>query len=336
MHIVTREELYERVWADPLSVLAEQLSTNGPWLKKLCLEAGIPLPAVGHWSKLRAGKLVVVTPLPPRPPGASAVITVGDYGTCWRYKSELLRDPLPVRPEFPESVEEVAARAAARLKLALGARRSRAGGHVNRRRFLDELRAALSELEAELCITRQEPPELIVRVGAVNVPFKLAAIAPDAPDRLCLDLPTGEQGRFEDEEGKPLEVQLPEIIAAIMTIAERKYRAEAMAHYQWCLERRADAEADARLRTAQVKRLLERRRIERKERRRQRLLSQAHAWRTAQDIRGFVADILQQADTKPAKHALASWAAWALHEADAMDPVKQGDLLPYDLSTRKK
>jgi len=121
--------------------------------------------------------------LPPRPPGASAVITVGDYGTWWRYKSELLRDPLPVRPEFPESVEEVAARAAARLKLALGARRSRAGGHVNRRRFLDELRATLSELEAELCITRQEPPELIVRVGAVNVPFKLAPIAPDAPEQ---------------------------------------------------------------------------------------------------------------------------------------------------------
>jgi hypothetical protein len=38
IQVVTRRALYECVWADPLSGLALESKTNGPWLKNLCVE----------------------------------------------------------------------------------------------------------------------------------------------------------------------------------------------------------------------------------------------------------------------------------------------------------
>jgi hypothetical protein len=51
----TRKELYDLVWAKPLSVLAKeyQISDNG--LRKICKKMQIPLPPMGHWQKVRSG-----------------------------------------------------------------------------------------------------------------------------------------------------------------------------------------------------------------------------------------------------------------------------------------
>ena len=60
--------------------------------------------------------------------------------------------------------------------------------------------------------------------------------------------------------------------------------------------------------------------------RREFLFGQARDWRTAHDIRSFVENVLSETGKAEDASAgrLAEWRAWALAEADAIDPVKRG------------
>ncbi len=62
--LLTREQLYERVWSEPLHVLAKQFGLSDVGLAKACKRMHIPLPGRGHWAKQQAGHKVRQTPLP--------------------------------------------------------------------------------------------------------------------------------------------------------------------------------------------------------------------------------------------------------------------------------
>ena len=64
---LTREELYERVWASPVSKVASNLGISGPGLAKRCKRQGIPLPPRGYWARVRAGRIPPKPPLPAEP-----------------------------------------------------------------------------------------------------------------------------------------------------------------------------------------------------------------------------------------------------------------------------
>lgn len=64
MHNLGREELYERVWSEPMATLAPKLGISDVALKKRCKKLGIPTPPRGYWAKLEAGKHVKRPPLP--------------------------------------------------------------------------------------------------------------------------------------------------------------------------------------------------------------------------------------------------------------------------------
>ncbi|NVJ64653.1 MAG: hypothetical protein HWD84_10560 [Flavobacteriaceae bacterium] len=61
---LSRIELYERVWKTPLTSLAKEFKISDNGLRKKCIKHNIPLPGVGHWSKVEHGKRVNKTPLP--------------------------------------------------------------------------------------------------------------------------------------------------------------------------------------------------------------------------------------------------------------------------------
>lgn len=69
-----RKELYDLVWSTPLSHLAKkyQISDNG--LRKICKRMNIPIPAMGHWQKLKFGKNVVIQELPENFEGKDDII----------------------------------------------------------------------------------------------------------------------------------------------------------------------------------------------------------------------------------------------------------------------
>ena len=52
----SRNELYELVWAKPMTHLAKELGLSDVGLRKICVKYGIPLPLRGYWSRLQFGK----------------------------------------------------------------------------------------------------------------------------------------------------------------------------------------------------------------------------------------------------------------------------------------
>jgi hypothetical protein len=64
----SREELYELVWAKPVSKLEQELTVSNWDIKQWCKKLEVPLPPVGHWARIQFGKPVERIPLPPLSP----------------------------------------------------------------------------------------------------------------------------------------------------------------------------------------------------------------------------------------------------------------------------
>ena len=62
--IITRTQLYERVWRQPLTHIANDLGISDVGLRKICQRHCIPTPPAGHWAKLAFGKPISVAQLP--------------------------------------------------------------------------------------------------------------------------------------------------------------------------------------------------------------------------------------------------------------------------------
>lgn len=62
--VITREELYNLVWENPLSKLAKKYNLSDNGLRKVCKKLDIPLPKNGHWQKIQFNKKVIKEKLP--------------------------------------------------------------------------------------------------------------------------------------------------------------------------------------------------------------------------------------------------------------------------------
>jgi len=65
---LTRKELYDLVWTEPISKLAPRFGVSDVTVAKTCRRHGIPRPSRGYWQKKRFGKKVRRTPLRPLRP----------------------------------------------------------------------------------------------------------------------------------------------------------------------------------------------------------------------------------------------------------------------------
>jgi hypothetical protein len=59
-----RQELYEMVWQSPLRKLAADYKMSDVGLAKICRKLKIPLPGLGHWTKIACGHTIPRPPLP--------------------------------------------------------------------------------------------------------------------------------------------------------------------------------------------------------------------------------------------------------------------------------
>jgi hypothetical protein len=62
---ITRKELYNRVWAEPMNKLAREYGLSDVGLAKICKKHNIPRPPRGYWARKAAGYKVKQLPLPP-------------------------------------------------------------------------------------------------------------------------------------------------------------------------------------------------------------------------------------------------------------------------------
>ena len=81
--VVTREQLYEKVWTIPTQTLAKEYGISDVGLSKICRRLNVPKPGLGYWAKVEAGQSPPRTPLP----------------------SRALEHRYEIRPRLPEPVE---------------------------------------------------------------------------------------------------------------------------------------------------------------------------------------------------------------------------------------
>ncbi|WP_298391534.1 hypothetical protein [Flavobacterium sp.] len=62
--ILTRQELYDLVWENPLSKLAKKYNLSDNGLRKVCKKLDVPLPKNGYWQKIQYNKKVSKEKLP--------------------------------------------------------------------------------------------------------------------------------------------------------------------------------------------------------------------------------------------------------------------------------
>ncbi len=61
---VTREQLYELVWREPMLKVAQGFGVSSSYLARVCTELRVPRPERGYWAKLEFGKNPARPPLP--------------------------------------------------------------------------------------------------------------------------------------------------------------------------------------------------------------------------------------------------------------------------------
>lgn len=70
---ITRKELYNLVWSEPLSRLAKKYKISDNGLRKVCKRMNIPLPPNGHWQRVQFGYKVTPIKLPEKYQGKNEV-----------------------------------------------------------------------------------------------------------------------------------------------------------------------------------------------------------------------------------------------------------------------
>jgi len=86
---LTREELYDLVWSEPMSTVAPRLGISDAALGKICRRLRVPRPGVGYWQRKEAGKRDPRPRLRPLPAGTEE----------WEFRW---------RPRLPEAAGPVA------------------------------------------------------------------------------------------------------------------------------------------------------------------------------------------------------------------------------------
>jgi hypothetical protein len=103
---VSRERLYEEVWAEPMTKVALKFNVSSSFMARVCTWLNVPRPERGYWAKLAVGKATRRPPLPEAEPGDE--LEWNRYGQPRRAKLPLPKPPrkrksrLRDRSELPE------------------------------------------------------------------------------------------------------------------------------------------------------------------------------------------------------------------------------------------
>jgi hypothetical protein len=376
--LLTRKELYELVWSEPLSTLGPRFGISGTGLKKTCARAEVPVPPRGYWAKKQAGKRTVQMPLPPRPPGMQDEVFVGRGGYHGYYgatDAEILA-PLPDAPTFDEPIESVRARARKMIRKATVPRDfSRAHPAISailkederrrekqlsssftlswdkplidsplarrRLRILNGLFVATARAGGRGRISGDELEDVSVTVHHHHVSIKLApppqrrrrsaeaGSQKGKPRELRLSIVGGHDDRMSWEDGETtLESHVTEIAVEVIVTAEVHYRGHCLRIHEWLIERKANLEAKLRKEKAEAEQNERERIAALAKARTGRLLAQATSLTQANAIRAYVETVCCAAvDASVTPDELQLWRAWALEQADRLDPVVSGAFL---------
>jgi len=109
-HRLTRQELFNLVWSEPVQKLAKRFEISDVGLAKICKAAQIPLPPRGYWAKVEARQSPPKAVLSIRFPGHSDQVQIGRFDRAWNAPDE--PPVISPMPHFDESVDSLKVRVA--------------------------------------------------------------------------------------------------------------------------------------------------------------------------------------------------------------------------------
>lgn len=78
---LTREQLYELVWSEPMLKIAARFDVSSSYMARVCTQLNVPRPQKGYWAKLEVGKAPEKPLLPEARPGDELVWRNGGDGS---------------------------------------------------------------------------------------------------------------------------------------------------------------------------------------------------------------------------------------------------------------
>ena len=120
--LLSRQELFDLVWASPRQTLAARYpSISAAVVTRTCEEANIPLPGRGYWAKVAEGQSVRRPPMPVRWPGQDDLVVLGRrtdrYGVSDRRSDvEIAASDPPNPPVFDDDIDQLVDAAVAQLR----------------------------------------------------------------------------------------------------------------------------------------------------------------------------------------------------------------------------
>jgi hypothetical protein len=231
---LTRAELYQLVWSEPLRTLSKRFGISDVALAKRCRAANIPLPGLGYWAKKEAGKPVFQPVLPQRGLGQSDFLEIGpdERRSYADAQEELLRTTLTPPEPFPDGMPEVLARArqivgkvrassslakphpvVAKLLAEDDKRREKQSSipyassfyapifespfEKRRLRFMNGLLLAIARAGGRASLRGKEAQELSVTIGDTHLSFTLAPLKPPPAAYPPKQLPANEKMKLQ-------------------------------------------------------------------------------------------------------------------------------------------
>lgn len=342
---LSRSELYDLVWTHPRTVLAKRFGVSDVAIGDACQTANIPMPPRGYWAKKSAGNSPPPRPaLPRRDFAQSATIELGPRSE-WRPPEKEDDIPEPPKPHFDETLSEVETRAKAAVMRAPTYKDLQKPHELMLRKVLTVDRRRATQAAKEGWTHTVAPLEQRKRVILNNLIWALAPLGYTfnfgvdvgefrvqvgrtlhtlkfawANSALRLEIDPHAYGPsvypvLTWGDGKEsIEKQTKDIAAHLLVSAEVAYRHAQQAHYDWAIQRRKELR-EAPARKAAIEAQLLREKVEGAEKlRRERLYQLAASYAKAREIRMFI-------EAAPDAPALTEWKAWALKQADILDPL---------------
>jgi hypothetical protein len=134
---------------------------------------------------------------------------------------------------------------------------------------------------------------------------------------------TGVPSEWADSDTQSLETRIVEIARDLLVMGELTYRTAVHEQYEWRVKRKHELEAEAREARARIEREENERRVRQEAEQRGWLLRQATNRRQADEIRALVHALDAKHQVSPevlGSEGYRDWRAWALAQADLLDP----------------
>jgi hypothetical protein len=360
METSTRQQLHDLVWSGPMRAVAQKIGLSDNGLRKHCVKAFVPLPPQGQ---VHAGQKVKTAPLPPRPPGVSDTVDIGEWD--YRHHERRLMENEPVAPAFGEPIEALRERVARNIGVVVASKNLSPPHAAFRRQVEDDARRAaqstwhtaifdkplekrrlkilqglfygLSRLDCSVTVQGSDARSISVAVGQQHVqialnhaPARRRARDEKEVERLRFSIAgrghDGERIAWTDTDEQKLEVQLSTIATEIIVAGELQYREHEMWLYEDAIRRREQMRQDA------IKRKLEQEKAKRERLERlaaarlKRLTDSAENYHRSQTIRAFVATVVSTSNGAVDLERVVRWKEWALLQADKLDPIVTGGI----------